>query len=350
MRREGAFVIAVLVSSLARVAPVHADATLDDARAAVDASDYLNARTQLTQLIAKGDNGPEDMGEIYKLSGIVAGALGEAKVAVDAFERCLALTPKATLPPGTSPKITRPFVEAQTYFKKHEPLKIKAETQAEPPAVTITVQSDPLAMIARARVIATVDRKPPQTIEKPAGEEVTISLPAGARIDLRVVALDDKGNRLAEVGSADVPIVIVGTAPPVVVGPKRPPPKPKTTASPRSPRPLYLKWWLWGGTAVAFAGGATYFAFGARSAKQELDELNAHSVDHRFDEATAIEDRGKRDALLTNIGYGAAGALAVVSAILFLTEPRSHEEARVTTTLTPVPIRGGGALVLGVPF
>jgi hypothetical protein len=210
------------------------------------------------------------------------------------------------------------------------------------------VVSDPLAMISRARVIAMVDKQAAKTLEKPAAAELTIALPAGARIDLRVVALDDKGNRLAEVGSVDVPIVIVGTGVVPVIPPKVPPKK-IVHETPRSPRPLYLKWWLWGGTAVALAGGATYFAFGARSAKTELDELNAHSVNHDFDEAKAVESRGKRDALLTNIGYGAAGAFAVVSVILFLTEPRASEEHRVTT-VTPVPMRGGGAVVLGVPF
>lgn len=338
--------IAVLLASLAPRA--HADPTLDGAKAAVGASDYLTARTQLTQLIARGDNSPEDMAEVYRLSGIVAGALGETKAATEAFQKCLALAPKATLPVGTSPKIARPFAEAQTYFKTHEPLRIKADTVATPPAVTITVVNDPLAMISRARVIATVDKAAPKIFEKPAAAEVTIGLPAAARIDLRVVALDDNGNRLAEVGSADVPIVLVGTAvvtviPPVIT------PKKVVHATPRSPRPLYLKWWLWGGTAVALAGGATYFAFGARSAKTELDDLNAHSVNHDFDEAKAVEARGKRDALLTNIGYGAAGAFAVVSVILVLTEPRASEDHRVTT-VTPVPLRGGGAVVLGVPF
>ncbi len=339
--------IAALLASVA--SPAHADGTLDGATSAVDASDYLNARTQLTQLLAKGDNSPEDMGEIYRLSGVVAGALGESKAAVEAFKKCLALAPKAALPPGTSPKITRPFGEAQAFYKTHEPLKIKADTAATPPSVTVEVVSDPLSMITRARVIATVDKAAPKTLEKPVGTEVTLALPAGARIDLRVVALDEQGNRLVEIGSADVPIVIVGTGvvPPVI--PAKPPEKKLVNSTPRSPRPVYAKWWLWGGAAVALAGGATYFAFGARSAKAELDELNAHSVDHDFDEATSIESRGKRDALLTNIGYAAAGTFAVVSVILLLTEPRASEERRVTT-VTPVPMRGGGAVVLGVPF
>lgn len=347
MRREGAFVIAVLLVSLASRA--HADPTLDSAKAAVDDSDYLTARTQLGQLIDRGGNSPEDMAEIYRLTGIVAGALGDAKLATAAFQKCLALAPKATLPPGTSPKITRPFAEAQAFWKTHEPLKIKAETSAEPPAVTLDVVSDPLDMIARARVVASVDKGAPTTIEKPAAAELTISLPPGARIDLRVIALDEKGNRLAEVGSVDVPIVIVGSRAVAVRPAKPPPPKKIVDAAPRSPRPVYLKWWLWGGVAVAFAGGATYFGWQAREAKLELDDLNAHSVNHGFDEAKDVERRGKRDALLTNIGFGAAGAFAVAATILFLTEPRAREEQR-TTTITPVPLTGGGAVVLGVPF
>ena len=205
MRREGAFVIAVLLASLAPRA--HADPTLDGAKSAVDASDYLTARTQLGQLLAKGDNSPEDLGEIYRLSGIVAGALGETKAATEAFQKCLALAPKSTLPPGTSPKIARPFAEAQTYFKTHEPLKIKADTAAVPPSVTVAVVSDPLAMISRARVIATVDGATSKTIEKAAASEITIALPAGARIDLRVVVLDDNGNRLAEVGTVEMALL-----------------------------------------------------------------------------------------------------------------------------------------------
>lgn len=340
--------MAVLVASLA--ARAHAEPTLDGAKAAVDASDYLTARGQLDDLIAKGGNGPEDMAEIYRLSGIVAGALGEAKAATAAFQKCLALAPKSTLPPGTSPKISRPFAEAQAFFKTHEPLKIKAETVSSPPSVTLTVASDPLDMIARARVVATVDKGAPKTIEKPAASELSIALPPGARIDLRVIALDEKGNRLAEVGSVDVPLVIVGGGPAVVSTGTPPPPKKKAApAAPRSPRPLYLKWWLWGGVAVAFAGGATYFGFEARAAKLELDDLNAHSVNHDFDEAKDVESRGKRDALLTNIGFGAAGAFAVAATILFLTEPSATEHQR-TTTITPVPITGGGAVVLGVPF
>ncbi len=45
--------------------------------------------------------------------------------ATTAFGRWLALDPKAALPPGTSPKITRPFTAAQDQAKGREPIKVK---------------------------------------------------------------------------------------------------------------------------------------------------------------------------------------------------------------------------------
>ena len=212
--------------------------------------------------------------------------------------------------------------------------------------MTVIVVADPLQMIARVRATAIVDGKPEQRFDRPASERTTIELPAGARIDVQVAVVDDQGNRLAELGSRDVPIVIVGKAPPVPVvvapAPKRPPPPPP----PRAPRPLYLRWWLWSGAAIAFGGAATYFGIDAVLAKRELDDLNRHSVDHEFGEAKDVEAHARRSTLLTNIGYGTAGALAVTAAVLYLTEPRAKRGER----LTVAPVRGGGAIVFGGSF
>ena len=330
-----------------------ADTPLDAARAAVDASDYFAARTQLDAIVTAGTSGPDELAEVYRLTGIVAGALGDAKAATTAFQKCLALSPKVTLPVGTSPKIGRPFAAAQAFFKTHEAVKIKADTAASPPAVTISVVSDPLAMIARARVYVRVDGKPEETLERPAADSVTLTLPEGQRIDLRIAALDANGNRVAELGTAEVPIVIVGaggttqvTATKPVV---KPPPRP---ASPAHARPLYLKWWLWGGVTVAFAGAGTYFGFAALSAKSDLDALNAASQQHTFDEAKALESTARRDVLFTNIGLGAAAAFGVATVILYLTDPRAPaSEQQRTTSVTPTVLPGGGAgLVLGGQF
>ena len=123
-----------LVAVCAIAYPVAAEAdAIDNAKAAVDRSDYLAAKTALQQALDAGGYTPDQLAEIYRLSGIVSGALGDAQAATQAFERCLALAPKATLPPGTSPKIMKPFEAAQAFYKSHQRVEVKTETATEPP-------------------------------------------------------------------------------------------------------------------------------------------------------------------------------------------------------------------------
>jgi hypothetical protein len=338
MLRGALVAIAVLVGA------AHAD-PLADAKTQVAASDYLNARTSLDTAFTSGTNSPEQLAEIWRLRGIVAGALNDAKAATDAFQRCLVLDPKSELPPGTSPKITRPFQAARD--KKHEPLKIKQTTTETPPAVTVAIASDPMKMIANILVFVRVAGAAEEKLDKKfAGQEaIEFSLPAGGRLDLRIAAVDEKGNHLAELGSADVPIVIVGKQvevkkPDVIVE------KPKPQ-QPVHARPLYLKWWMWGGGAVVFAGLGLGFGIDGLVAKNDLEDLNAESPNHRFPEAKSLENRARRDFLIANISYGLAGALAIGATILYLTEPRAPKQE---TRLTAIPVDGGGAIVLGGHF
>lgn len=351
LRRGRAAGAALVILGLVTVASADPIADpVEKAKAAVAASDYLTARTALDEAVATGQLSPAQLAESYRLRGIVDGALGDSQAATAAFQRCLALTPRAELPPGTSPKITRPFAAAQDYWKAaREPLRIKSETVAQPPSVTVRVTSDPLEMIAKLRVVVIADGGEEQLLEQAAGERVTFELPVGRRLDLRIAAVDAQGNRLAELGTKDVPIVIIGAGKPppedkVVVTPK-----PVAPATPRGERAVIWKWWLWGGTAVLVAGAATYFGYDALQAKHELDELNANSLTHTFDEATAVEDRAHRSVLVANIGYGVAGALAITATILWLTEPdapRASREQRISV----VPVAGGGALTFGGHF
>jgi len=350
MQRGCAALTALAVALVTRAA--HGD-PLTDAKTQVASSDYLKARSSLDDAYASGTNSPEQLAEIWRLRGIVAGALGETKPATEAFQRCLALTPKAELPPGTSPKITRPFAAAQEFLKNGEPLKIKQETKETPPSIAVLVTSDPMQMIARLQVTVKVDNAAEKKLDnKFAGQErIEFALPTGGRLDLRVAALDEKGNRLAELGSADVPIVIIGKQadkPKIVVTPP-PPGKQPAPQVPAPERPLYWKWWLWGGGAVVFAGAATYFGIDGLAAKSDLEDLNAHSPNHSFDEAKDVERRARRDFLLANIGYGVAGALAITATILFLTEP-DRPSSKETSRVTAVPLDGGGAIVLGGTF
>ena len=321
-----------------------ADDPLAVASKAVDASDYLAARPALTAALAGGGRGPEQLVEIYRLTGVVEAALGDARAATEAFTHLLALSPKATLSEGTSPKIRRPFDAASRYIQSHAALEVKIETHANPPVITLVVASDPLNMVAAAHAVFTVDGGPERSKDVDvAAERAEVALPPARRIDARIAALDVHGNHLVEIGSREVPVVIIGEPPPVARAAVRPPPRRTTVAIHAEARPLYLRWWPYAATAVIAAGATGYFAWAAHSATDELDGIVANSAPHRFDDARAVEDRARRDVLLTNIGLGVTGALAVAAGVLYLTTPRD----RVETRLAAVPLPGGGALVLG---
>jgi hypothetical protein len=323
-----------------------ADDPLAQARQAVAESDYVAARPELAAALDAGDRGPEEVAEIYRLSGIVYAAVGDAKAATEAFTHLLALSPKAELPAGTSPKLKRPFEAAARFFKSRPPLEVKIETGSTPPTLTLVVVSDPLDMVAKAHVVFAIDGGPERTKDVPASERTDITLPAGRRIDARVAALDVHGNRLAEIGSKAVPIVIVSDAPATPVAAPVPVARPTRVVVHAAPRPLYLRWWPYAAGAALVSVGAGYFAWATHTAADDLERLNAASVFHQFGEARAVEDRGHRDALLTNIGLGVTGALAITAGVLYLTRPRDHVETR----LAAVPAPGGGALVFGGNF
>jgi len=325
-------VIGALVVALCRVS--FADSALELARHDVETSDYMAARGALVSALDAGTASPEDLAEIYKLSGIVEGALGKEADATAAFAKWLSIDPKGALPPGTSPKIMKPYEAAA---KKTAPLKVKTETEAAPPSVTLVIESDPQQLVTRTRVFVRADGKPETKLEGTG----KISLPNGKRLDLRVQALDEHGNRVAELGSTDVPIVITGAAPEVAVVTK---PVVKHHEEPRAARPLYLRWWLWGAVGVAFGGAGAYFGYEAHSDVNALTALNAASQQHQFSEAQDLESRARREALFCNIGLGAAGAFAIGAAILYVTEPK------LETQISALPTKGGATVVYGGSF
>jgi hypothetical protein len=331
---------------VALVHSAHAGTPLDDARKAVDSSDYMAARTALTAALQAGTASPSDLAEIYKLTGIVAGALNETDAASTAFAKWIALDPKAALPPGTSPKIERPFEKA----KKTEALKVKPETSANPPSITLVVAGDSLHLVAGARVTASVDGGAEQTFDGKGSSRITVALPKGKRVDLRVAVVDTYGNHLVELGSTEVPIVIVGEGGTPVREHQTDAVKPQRdavviTPSPSHPRPLYAKWWVWGAGAVVLGGAGVAFGVAGRSAASDLDRLNANSSAHTFSEAKALESTARRDLLLFDIGIGVAGAAAIGAAILYVTEPRGVEQH---VAIAPAP--GGGSVFVRGQF
>jgi hypothetical protein len=325
------------------------DEALDQARKDVDGSDYDAARTHLQAAIDAGTAGPDELAEIYKLTGIVESALGNTKEATTAYSKWIALDPKAKLPPGTSPKLVRPFDVAH---KRPVKLEVKTETKADPPSIALVIGSDPIG-IARARVIVSADGKPEQQLEHAGKGRIDIDLPRGKRLDLRVEALDAHGNRVALLGSKDVPIVITG-------GEDKTAPQPTDvdllkkdnnklivhkTEAPAEPRAWYGRWKTWGVGTIGFAVvtlGAGYLTY---TDIQDLKFKNAHSLDYPWSAGQAAEANARRDLYITDVAAGITGALAVGTVILYLARP-SEEQLRVGAA----PTRGGGAVSIGGSF
>lgn len=342
-----AAIAAVLV--LAHGADARADA-LADARKAVDGSDYANARGLLTAALEAGTSAPDELAEIYKLTGIVESALGNAQGATQAFARWLSLDAKGALPFGTSPKIMKPFTAAHDKAKKLGIVAAKAETEDDPPSVTLVVENDPQKLIVGARVYFRADKRPEQTLEADGTDRIKLDLETGKRIDLRLQAIDKYGNRVVELGSKDVPIVITSTGTTKQIVDPNDAKLVKTTPAhvePARPRPWYLTWWVWGITTVVATGAGGYFAWQTREDVKDLDYLNANSLAHPWSDAQDVESRARRDLLVTNIVAGAAGVFALGTAILFFTRPDTSESvSRVSVT----PTHGGGAVVYGGHF
>ena len=337
--------------ALAVAADARADA-LDNARTAVESSDYAAARPLIVDALQAGTASPEELAEIYKLTGIIESALGNAPGATDAFGKWLSLDAKGSLPFGTSPKILRPFTTAQERAKKSGHVEAKVETADDPPSVTLVVVNDPHKLIAGAKVYFRVDKGAEQTLSGDGTDKVKLDLETGRRIDLRLHAVDKYGNHVVELGSKDVPIVITSTGKTkelidqkdrqlhVTKKHDAPPPPPP------SPRAWYGQWWVWGiGTLIA-GGTGGYFAWRTHEDVQELHQLDANSLVHPWSDAQAVESRARRDLLVTNIAGGVTGAFALGALILFFTRPQTAEQSHVAIT----PARGGAALVVGGSF
>ena len=93
------------------------------------------------------------------------------------------------------------------------------------------------------------------------------------------------------------------------------------------------------GTGVIYTVSTGLFlGWRASAAEDDLRALNADSSQHSYDEARAILDRGRRDALLANLSYAVAGLAAVAAVLTYTLEPRGVE---VRPVLGPA---GGGAV------
>ncbi|MCP6280625.1 hypothetical protein NL459_28785, partial [Klebsiella pneumoniae] len=80
----------------------------------------------LVEALKQGGNRPEELVEIYRLSGATAAVLGPPELAEQYYRRMLALAPDAVLPPDASPRLREPFVAAQAYMAAQQRFDARA--------------------------------------------------------------------------------------------------------------------------------------------------------------------------------------------------------------------------------
>lgn len=300
---------------------------LADARTAMDELRFDQALVALDAAERSGGNSPSQMADLVRMRGQALASMGRGDEAVTAFRRWLALEPHASLPDGSSPKIARPFEEAQ---KVASPLKVRHEVSGAG-VVTLIVDADPLNMVAGARARFRNRAGIEQTVEGRGTQRVPLVLPGGTRLEVQLAAIDKFGNRLDEIAG----VVIESSGAAAVVPSDR-------GETPESPS-VWSRWWLWGGAAVAVAGVGIAFGLAASGAEDDVKRLNMQSMTMPIDyaQAKAREDDAHTDALLANVSFAAAGALAITSAILLY---------RDQTSVVATPTRGGAALSVSVRF
>ncbi len=269
--------------------------TVERARTAIADLDYASAEIALDEALFGGGLDADDLAAVYLLSGRVAAAFGREEQATEYFKRLLTLAPDAALEAGLAPKITRPFERAREWVTSAGRLDLRFRSvDVKAGTATVEVVSDPLHMFERAVI---VERKP-----------------------LVVAAIDRYGNQLLARPWQDKQAVVPAPAAIAATTPAASETMGASTVmrsdAPATARPMYARWYTWGMAAVGTAAAAGYFAYRANNDWNELSGIIATSGDHSFGEAMALEQSGRDNARLANMGFGAAAVLAVVSASL----------------------------------
>ena len=257
---------------------------------------YQEAAEAIEAARKRGGAEPGELARMWRLAGEIAAGLERRDRAVDAFARYLALAPDAQLPPGVSPKLAEPFAAARRRLAGRR-LSLTPAVQGR--RVVLEV-SDPLSMIAEVRI----ERGPGQRLASRTAPPYAATIPGTEAASLTALALDDAGNVLSVAGDINVEAII--------------------TIKTEPPRPLYARPLFWAaGAGVAGAVAAT-FGILALDAQSELDDLTARARSEpfsvTFEDIEATRDRGRRHALVANIGFAVAGAAAITAGVLWLTD------------------------------
>jgi hypothetical protein len=365
-----AVAVCLLLAPAAAIAESDGAEVVAAARAAMDAGTPAKARLAVETALRGGEHDEATTARLYAMAGEIAAALGDEHGAEMHFRRMLAIDPSVKPRRGYASAIPAIFARAQTAADRAGPLRI-AVKGGDNGGVIVRVTSDPVAVVSGAWAEYTDTDGQLRRVLLP-GRGGTAFLLPGRDPSSPVVAgvVDEYGNRLAQITvrgvapvlppepSAPPPRAKVRRARPMVDRPDRDPEPEPAAVAPAVPtpavgaegRPLLRSWPLWAGLAATAGVVGGYFAWDTGRAHDEAAAIVADSGSHDYDDLVAVEERGRRSALLANVGLGAAAGLAVTSVVMALVPHDGDRGVGGGNALVPrVHVRGRG-VALGWEF
>ena len=277
---------AVLLVLIAVTGGARAD-DLERARQLEVQLEYEQALAIVDEILARGGADPARYVELQMFGGKLAGGLDRDELAEQYFARAIAVKPDVALPEGTSPKIATPFLRARG---RKYPLLVSAH--AKQGLVTLEV-GDAIGIVRGIAVRVQVGDKHADLVERSAR---SVMVGPDAKI-LQVAALDVAGNQLWVGTIHEEPVVVV-------------PPR-------RELRPRIARWSTWAIATGVVASATAIAAWRFSVAQDEFDRRRADGITD-FTELRAIEDRGKRWGLGTNVGLGVTAATGIATIVFAL--------------------------------
>lgn len=316
--------VSLTAAAALALAPVRASAedALETARGHIGVLQYAEAEAALEAFLAAGKARPAEVVEAYRLLGRVRAGLGDEAGAEEAFARLVALDPGASLPPGSSPKLTEPFARARA--RAGAGIALSRELDPQRRAVVLVVERDPLDMVAGARLLS----EPGGAMIEQRGADRLVLSPPPEATRVVLVAIDAAGNELVALPAVDLAIA---AAP--------------ALAQRAEGTPLWARWQLWAGAGVLFAAAGAGFGLAAAGAEDELDELTGRAASEpytvEFAAAERAERRAERFSVAANAGYALAAASGV-AAIVFAWRGAGDEDRGAALEAA---VTAGGAAV-----
>jgi tetratricopeptide (TPR) repeat protein len=238
-------------------------------------NELADAATVLDRVLGSRGNPRGVLAGAYQKRGLVAGMLAqkgvkaEERVALESFQRALALDPGFQLPEDADRATVAAYTDARKLLKEKRPLTVTHVPPGDVPKhkavkIPVTVESDPLDMVGELVVFYRRSGAGAFSQSRAGKTAGAVEIPAsfltgmrgGTKIDYYLAAVDGNDNELTTLGTAKEPFVIA-----VALDPNE---LPIVSGPPQKETPTYKKWWPWTILAVAVvavgAGVGAYFA------------------------------------------------------------------------------------------